>query len=147
MPRWETRAACRGKPPEWFFPESGPGHDRAAKAVCAGCEVRDACLQSALTSNEQYGIRGGLTPPERQRMMDGAILRQARCKRCEMPFTFWWEKGKAPRYCSAECLRQDRNKSRNEWRTNRRLYGKIQGAPVVADAPLTERQTVTADGR
>jgi WhiB family redox-sensing transcriptional regulator len=87
---WTERAACKDMPASLWFPEAGQS-GATAKAVCAGCEVRAQCLQFALTTHEQYGIYGGLTPPERQRMNDGAILRQSRCARCEMPFTVWWE--------------------------------------------------------
>jgi hypothetical protein len=69
---WRDQAACRGTDPELFFPagESGPVHDAqvaAAKAVCAGCPVRAACLAEAL-ARIPYGIAGGLTEQERRRL-------------------------------------------------------------------------------
>ena len=67
---WRDEAACRGTDPEAFFPtaERGPIRDAevaAARAVCAGCPVRDACLEWALDAMA-YGIAGGLTEVERR---------------------------------------------------------------------------------
>jgi hypothetical protein len=70
---WRERAACRaGLDPDLFFPaaESGAARDaqvRAAKAVCARCPVRSECLDEALV-RIPYGIAGGLTERERQRL-------------------------------------------------------------------------------
>ncbi len=68
---WRRRAACAapGVDPELFFPAPGQ-HGKAARAkrVCARCPVRVACLADALAipPGEDHGIRGGLTPKERQ---------------------------------------------------------------------------------
>jgi transcription factor WhiB len=62
---WRARAACREiDNPELFFPtaESGPARTAqvaAAKAVCARCPVRQACLDEALR-RIPYGICGGV---------------------------------------------------------------------------------------
>ena len=70
---WRERAACRGGvDPDLFFPaaESGAARRaqvRAAKAVCARCPVRSECLEEALI-RIPYGIAGGLTERERQRL-------------------------------------------------------------------------------
>lgn len=70
---WRDRAACRGKPTEWWFPSDdgeGPGYltglIRRGKQVCARCDVRDACLAYALANHERHGVWGGLTPTERR---------------------------------------------------------------------------------
>jgi WhiB family redox-sensing transcriptional regulator len=69
---WRKRAACRGVDPEVFYPvtdeEAG-----VAKAICASCPVREACLEHALSAREREGIWGGATERERRR-----ILRQRR---------------------------------------------------------------------
>lgn len=39
-----------------------------AKAVCAGCAVREQCLEFALTNGEKFGIWGGLSERERRRI-------------------------------------------------------------------------------
>jgi hypothetical protein len=64
------RAACRAVDPEVFFPaaESGPRYEarvRIAKAVCAGCPVREQCLTWALSALPD-GIAGGMTEQERR---------------------------------------------------------------------------------
>ncbi len=60
-------AACRGLDPALFFPEEGDngGMVAAAKAVCAECVERDACLAFALEYH-QPGIWGGMTDKERR---------------------------------------------------------------------------------
>jgi len=67
---WLEQAACRDEDPELFFPISakGPGLAQAAeaKAVCARCPVRDACLAYALATDQDAGIWGGLTEEERR---------------------------------------------------------------------------------
>jgi WhiB family redox-sensing transcriptional regulator len=69
---WRQQAACRGLEPEIFFPASDE-EAGAAKAVCAVCSVREACLEHALRNREKEGIWGGATERERRR-----ILRQRR---------------------------------------------------------------------
>lgn len=67
-------AACKGTDPRLWFPGSGwRSAVRAAKAVCAGCPVRERCLQWALDAGETEGIWGGATPEER-----GVIRKQRR---------------------------------------------------------------------
>ena len=69
---WRELGACRGLEPSVFFPEE---EDEAidAKEVCAGCGVRVACLEHALTIREKQGVWGGATERERRR-----IIRQRR---------------------------------------------------------------------
>ena len=68
---WRTRAACRSLPADLFFP-SGELEDQAvvqaeeAKAVCARCPVRVACLEFAIATNQPYGVWGGLNASERR---------------------------------------------------------------------------------
>ena len=72
---WHGQANCRGIDPELFFPERG-GSSAEAKAVCAGCVVREQCLDYALENHERFGIWGGLS--ERQRRH----VRSARLAAC-----------------------------------------------------------------
>lgn len=53
-------AACRGMDQAIFYPERGQDA-REAKAVCAGCPERAACLEWAISHGEQHGIWGGLS--------------------------------------------------------------------------------------
>jgi WhiB family transcriptional regulator, redox-sensing transcriptional regulator len=69
---WWELAACRDLDPDLFDydPEVDPPTEaEAAKQVCASCQVRDACLEFALTTirrrEDLTGIYGGLTPAER----------------------------------------------------------------------------------
>lgn len=64
-----SRGACRGFPTSMFFPQRGDLQSIVkARAVCAGCEIQEACLQFALDNNERFGIWGGLTGIERLRV-------------------------------------------------------------------------------
>ena len=69
---WRQHAACRGLDPEIFFPATDE-EAVVAKAVCAGCAIRQACLDHALGSRERDGVWGGATEKERRR-----IIRQRR---------------------------------------------------------------------
>jgi len=63
LPAWRQHAACVGHNTEHFFPSGSTGsasEDIAqAKAVCAGCKVRQQCLDYALDTGQQDGIWGG----------------------------------------------------------------------------------------
>lgn len=69
---WRQRAACRGVDPDIFYPASDEEAE-AAKAICATCPVREACLEYALANRERDGVWGGATERERRR-----IVRQRR---------------------------------------------------------------------
>ncbi|MEO7369779.1 MAG: WhiB family transcriptional regulator [Ilumatobacteraceae bacterium] len=65
---WRELGACRGLEAVMFYPDDD---DLAleAKSVCAGCDVRIACLEHALQAREKSGIWGGATERERRRMI------------------------------------------------------------------------------
>lgn len=68
MARFPRDALCVGMDPEVFFPLPGSTHGvAAAKAVCALCPVRAACLEFALRFGdvEPGAVYGGLTGEER----------------------------------------------------------------------------------
>jgi WhiB family redox-sensing transcriptional regulator len=69
---WRKRADCRGIDPEVFFPATDEDAEEA-KAICATCPVRQACLEYALANREREGVWGGATERERRR-----IVRQRR---------------------------------------------------------------------
>jgi WhiB family redox-sensing transcriptional regulator len=61
------QAACAGAPVDLFFPDPTRPDARdmeQARAICAGCPVREACLAAGIA--EDHGIWGGLTPRERR---------------------------------------------------------------------------------
>jgi WhiB family redox-sensing transcriptional regulator len=64
---WRERASCRDLDTAVFFPETEQ-EVAAAKAVCAGCPVRDACLEFALVTRQDDGVWGGLSEDERRRV-------------------------------------------------------------------------------
>lgn len=72
---WQYEGACRETDPETFFSpdsERGPrrrGREAAAKALCAVCPVRRACLEHALQVREPYGVWGGLNINERESLL------------------------------------------------------------------------------
>ena len=61
---WRTAAACTGLGPNLFY-DPTPQAVARAKAVCAGCPVRCACVASAVAGGE-HGVWGGLTANERR---------------------------------------------------------------------------------
>jgi WhiB family transcriptional regulator, redox-sensing transcriptional regulator len=73
---WRLEAACGGLPSSVFFsPEGERGaarrrRERAAKAICAGCGVREQCAEYALAHRERYGVWGGLSEHERAMIWD-----------------------------------------------------------------------------
>jgi WhiB family redox-sensing transcriptional regulator len=68
---WRAASACLSADPELFFPiAEGSAADRQtsiALRVCAGCAVRQQCLDFAMATGEAHGIWGGTTPDERTR--------------------------------------------------------------------------------
>lgn len=70
---WQDGAPCASTDPEAFFPEKG-GSTREAKRVCLTCDVRDQCLEYALTHDERFGIWGGFSERERRKIKKGHHL-------------------------------------------------------------------------
>jgi WhiB family redox-sensing transcriptional regulator len=72
--RWQQEANCLGQDPDLFHPsdyQSADNHAQvaAAKIFCNSCVVRDKCLDFALETKQGEGIWGGMTPPERGRIL------------------------------------------------------------------------------
>lgn len=69
---WKARAHCGPETHHLFFPSTGRSDTaNQAREICAGCPVRVECLDFALENHEghyDYGIWGGLTHRERQRL-------------------------------------------------------------------------------
>lgn len=64
---WWKDARCVGMDPAIFFPEKGKTA-REAKAICADCDALAACREYGLTTNQKYGVWGGLTERDRRRV-------------------------------------------------------------------------------
>jgi len=67
---WRAAGACLSADPDLFFPiatTSGLAGRQITEArrICAGCQVRQQCLDFAMRTGETHGIWGGTTPEER----------------------------------------------------------------------------------
>ncbi|MBN0039359.1 WhiB family transcriptional regulator [Cellulosimicrobium cellulans] len=115
---WANRAACLDEDPELFFhPEGETGRARrdreaGAKQVCAGCDVREVCLASALDRRERFGVWGGTGEEER-----AALLRARR----------------SPRQGKAAGGRPAREVTQADVETIRRLHGEGRSQREIAD--------------
>jgi WhiB family redox-sensing transcriptional regulator len=71
---WQQSGACAQADPGLFFhPEGERGsvrrlRDSQAVAVCLACPVLLACRRHALSAREPYGVWGGTTEDERERI-------------------------------------------------------------------------------
>lgn len=69
---WRHAASCRSTDPDLFFPVGTTGlavdHIASAKAVCATCSVRAACLEFAIETNQDAGVWGGTSEEERRQL-------------------------------------------------------------------------------
>ena len=67
---WQCQAACRDTDPDLFFPVGSTGlaleQIESAKVVCQACDVKTACLEFALTTNQDSGVWGGTSEEERR---------------------------------------------------------------------------------
>lgn len=69
---WSARAACITADPDLFFPEPTTPAERVeeAKSICAGCPVKQDCLDDAFRRNETEALCGGLTAAERRELLN-----------------------------------------------------------------------------
>jgi len=78
---WQKDGACVGLDQDIFFhpwndtPRNRMLREQKAKAICAGCSVRERCLQWSIEVQEPYGVWGGVGEDERK-----AILRRRRIR-------------------------------------------------------------------
>ena len=65
---WPSRAACRGRDTERWFPVGTADPDPYARATCLACEVRIDCLEWALANPKlaSCGMWGGKSEEERR---------------------------------------------------------------------------------
>jgi WhiB family redox-sensing transcriptional regulator len=70
-PRWQRRAACRGKGVDNFFPLDGSSRMRAA-VMCGRCPVAKECMDYALDHPSLKGIWAGTSERGRNRIRAGA---------------------------------------------------------------------------
>jgi len=67
---WSEEAACYGMPVDVFVPGTAESRSSYALAlrVCGDCPVQVECLEHALETREPYGVWGGATPSQRERI-------------------------------------------------------------------------------
>ncbi len=70
---WNDRSACGPDDLATFYAYDGATQAKA-KAICAGCPVREECLAYALNTKQPEGIWGGATERERLMMMGKARM-------------------------------------------------------------------------
>ena len=70
MPTFPADALCRTADVDLFYPEVGPNACHAVK-ICKACPVMYQCLAHALARSEKYGIWGGLSEQQRERLRRG----------------------------------------------------------------------------
>jgi len=66
--KWWDLGACRGLDATIFYPDDEI-EAQSAKDVCSDCNVRQTCLDHALTFREKSGVWGGATEKDRRRMI------------------------------------------------------------------------------
>jgi WhiB family redox-sensing transcriptional regulator len=106
---WTLLADCQYTDPEAFFPEKGASV-REAKRVCAGCLVRNECLEYALETGQRFGIWGGTTERQRRAMKP--------CKPAVQPAPLLCISGRHPKSGPGRCLdcKKDRDLERAKTR-------------------------------
>ena len=100
---WQQNAACRDADPELFFADGvqSAANIMAAKAVCWQCPVIGDCRAWVAANPQEFGIWGGLTPPQRRGMPAPVPAPRPRwCQRCSNRFDFDMERPNA-RVCPA----------------------------------------------
>ena len=80
---WIGSALCAQVGGDGFFPEMRARGDAPienilsvsqAKSICGRCEVQAECLEYAISTDERYGVWGGLSAVERRRMREGKAI-------------------------------------------------------------------------
>lgn len=79
---WREKASCRSVDPDLFFPVGTTGialvQIEHAKSVCNQCDVRQACLDFAIQTNQESGVWGGTSEEERRKLRRQWVARQRR---------------------------------------------------------------------
>ena len=79
---WREKASCRSVDPDLFFPVGTTGialvQIEHAKSVCQQCDVKQACLDFAIQTNQESGVWGGTSEEERRKLRRKWVARQRR---------------------------------------------------------------------
>ncbi|GLY53162.1 WhiB family transcriptional regulator [Lentzea sp. NBRC 102530] len=67
-PKWQVHAARRNadRDVDWIEAEPGSAATAGCKAICRLCPVRLTCAVTALTTDEIYGLWGGMDQVDRE---------------------------------------------------------------------------------
>lgn len=75
---WREEASCKDWPaPDDFFPDQAAPRP-AVLLVCGRCPVAQACGTEALRSGQRYGVWGGMTEVDRDRLTGRTKGRRSR---------------------------------------------------------------------
>ena len=131
MNDWRDVSACRDTPPAVFYPPADP-HANArknrtdpyatARTVCDGCPVTADCLTEAVTNDDPYGFRAGMTPDQIADMImqrSGGDTSKV-CEMCGRSFTVGAFAG-IRRYCGTTCASEAQAESKRAYQ--RRVRG------------------------
>lgn len=72
-PEWHRDAACRGSGASGFVKSTGGAYGATTRRECAGCPVRQECLDFALADESIVGLWGGTTDAERRELRRRAV--------------------------------------------------------------------------
>jgi WhiB family transcriptional regulator, redox-sensing transcriptional regulator len=64
---WMAKGSCGNLPADTFFPTDSIGV-ASAQRICKVCNVRELCLEYALTNHLVHGVWGGTSERQRLRM-------------------------------------------------------------------------------
>lgn len=78
---WRLDGNCTTAAVDMHPDDKDHASEQAAKKICAGCPVATQCLTESLRLGDWYGIRAGLTGPERRNL--NADRPAKRCARCQ----------------------------------------------------------------
>lgn len=106
IPDWMRDALCAQTDPEIYFPDKG-GMTKAVKRTCLACDVREECLTYALDNGIKFGVWGGLSEHQRQKLRPGG---PDTCEICHGPME--QSRNKSRRYCSEPCATTAHNRRR-----------------------------------
>lgn len=89
---WKLDAACRGFVDDDIWHPERKGRSRPAKRICNGpdpeehpewgCPVKTQCFQAALDEDDRFGVRGGMDPWERAKLV--GRISPARATKCDL---------------------------------------------------------------
>ncbi|MGI6872412.1 WhiB family transcriptional regulator [Amycolatopsis sp. 3B14] len=74
-PKWHMHAACRNADREvdWIDAEAGSVAAADCKEICRLCPVRLTCAITALTTDESYGVWGGMEQVDREALRHAEV--------------------------------------------------------------------------